>query len=61
MEVTTSDRAPRCQGRLLPHLEGRTNAGVDGAVRTRIRALVDDPSARSGFVASVIGKEMGLD
>ena len=37
------------------------NAGVDGAVRTRIRALFDDSAARSGFVASVIGKEVGLD
>lgn len=36
------------------------NAGVDGAVRTRIRALFDDPAARSGFVAGVIGKEVGL-
>jgi hypothetical protein len=31
------------------------------AVRIRIRLLFDDPAARSGFVAGVIGKEMGLD
>jgi hypothetical protein len=42
-------------------LTAAANAGVDGAVRTRIRALFDDPAARSGFVASVIGKEVGLD
>lgn len=45
-----------------PHtLTAAANAGVDGTVRTRIRALFDDPAARSGFVASVIGKEVGLD
>ena len=42
-------------------LTAAANAGVDGAVRIRIRALFDDPGARSGFVASVIGKEVGLD
>ena len=42
-------------------LTAAANAGVDGAVRTRIRALFDDPATRSGFVASVIGKELGLD
>jgi hypothetical protein len=42
-------------------LTAAANAGVDGAVRTRIRALFDDLSTRSGFVASVIGKEVGLD
>jgi len=42
-------------------LTAAANAGVDGAVRTRIRALFDDPAAHSGFVASVIGKEVGLD
>jgi hypothetical protein len=42
-------------------LTAAANAGVDGAVRTRIRALFDDPATRSGFVASVIGKEVGWD
>jgi len=42
-------------------LTAAANAGVDGAVRTRIRALFDDPATRNGFVASVIGKEVGLD
>jgi hypothetical protein len=42
-------------------LTAAANAGVDGAVRTRIRALFDDPATRSEFVASVIGKEVGLD
>jgi hypothetical protein len=42
-------------------LTAAANAGVDGEVRIRIRALFDDPAARSGFVASVIGKEVGLD
>ena len=37
------------------------NAGVTAAVRTRIRALFDDPGARSGFVARVIGKDVGLE
>lgn len=41
-------------------LTAAANAGVEGAVRTRIRALFDDPATRSGFVASVIGKEVGL-
>jgi len=42
-------------------LTAAANADVDGAVRTRIRALFDDPAARSGFVASVIGKDVDLD
>jgi hypothetical protein len=42
-------------------LTAAANAGVWDAVRTRIRALFDDPAARSGFVARVIGKEVGLD
>lgn len=42
-------------------LTAAANAGADGTVRTRIRALFGDPAARSGFVASVIGKEVGLD
>jgi hypothetical protein len=41
-------------------LTATANAGVDGTVRTRIRAFFDDPTARSGFVASVIGKDVGL-
>ena len=42
-------------------LTAAAHAGVDGTVRTRIRTLLGDPAARSGFVASVIGKEVGLD
>ena len=42
-------------------LTAAAHAGVDAAVRTRIHALFDDPAARSGFVASVIGKEVDLD
>lgn len=42
-------------------LTAAANAGVEGAVRNRIRALFDSPAARSGFVASVIGKDVGLD
>ena len=42
-------------------LKRAANAGVRAAVQTRIGALFDNPAARSGFVASVIGKEMGLD
>jgi hypothetical protein len=42
-------------------LTAAAHAGVDGAVRTRIRALFGDPVARSGFVASVIGKDVGMD
>jgi hypothetical protein len=37
------------------------SAGISDAVRARIRALFDDPAARGGFVASVIGREVGLD
>jgi hypothetical protein len=36
-------------------------AGVPDATRIRIRALFDDPAARSGSVASVIGKDVDLD
>jgi hypothetical protein len=46
---------------LVPVIAHAPADGVWDAVRTRIRALFDDPSARSGFVASVIGKEVGLD
>jgi hypothetical protein len=42
-------------------LTAAANAGVRDAVRTQIRALFGDPAARSGFVARVIGKEVGLD
>lgn len=56
-EVTALDVRAACSHTLT----AAANAGVDGAVRTRIRALFDDPAARSGFVASVIGKEVGLD
>jgi hypothetical protein len=42
-------------------LTAAAHAGVDRAVRTRIRALFGDPVARSGFVASVIGKDVGMD
>jgi hypothetical protein len=41
-------------------LKAADNAGVRGAVEPRIRALFDEPAARSGFVASIIGKEVGL-
>jgi hypothetical protein len=41
-------------------LTAAANAGVVGAVRTRICALFDGPAARSGFVASVIGKDAGI-
>jgi hypothetical protein len=41
-------------------LNAAANAGVSDTIRTRIRALFDNPAARSGFVASVIGKELGL-
>jgi hypothetical protein len=36
------------------------NAGVRGAVEPLIRTLFDEPAARNGFVASIIGKEVGL-
>jgi hypothetical protein len=39
-------------------LTAAASAGVE--VQIRIRALFDDPAARSGFVASIIGKEVGL-
>jgi hypothetical protein len=37
------------------------SAGIRDAVRARIRALFDDAAARGGFVACVIGREVGLD
>jgi len=37
------------------------SAGIRDAVGVRIRALFDDPAARGGFVANVIGREVGLD
>jgi hypothetical protein len=42
-------------------LAAAANAGGRDVVRARIRALFDDPAARSGCVASVIGKEVDLD
>jgi hypothetical protein len=41
-------------------LTAAANAGVDGVVRTRIRALFDDPTTRGGFVASVIAKQLSI-
>jgi hypothetical protein len=41
-------------------LKAADNAGVRGAVGPRILAPFDEPAARSGFVASLIGKEVGL-
>jgi hypothetical protein len=37
-------------------LTAAANDVVDGAVRTRIRALFDDAAARSGFVAASSGR-----
>ena len=36
------------------------NAGLGDTIRGRIRALIDGAGARGGFVASVIGRELGL-
>ncbi len=41
-------------------LSAATNAGVREATLGRIRALFDSPTARSGFVASIIGRELAL-
>jgi len=55
-EITALDvRAAYCHT-----LKAADNAGVRGAVEPRIRALFDEPAARSGFVAGIIGKEVGL-
>lgn len=41
-------------------LAAATTAGVRDAARDRIRALFDNPAARSGFVASVLGPALDL-
>ena len=56
-EITSVDVRAACSHTLT----AAAQAGIDGTVRTRIRALLGDPAARSGFVTSVIGKEVGLD
>lgn len=56
-EITSSD----VRAAYLHTLTAATNAGVRPAVQTRIRALFDNPVARSGFVASIVGKDVGLD
>jgi hypothetical protein len=55
-EVTTVD----VRAAYSHTLTAAANAGVSDTIQTRIRALFDNPAARSGFVASVIGKEVGL-
>ena len=42
-------------------LTAATNAGVRDTVQAHIRVLFNDPVARNGFVARVIGKDVGLD
>lgn len=56
-EITSAD----VRAAYLHTLTAATNAGIRPAVQTRIRALFDDAVARSGFVASIIGKDLGLD
>ena len=56
-EITSTD----VRAAYLHTLTAATNAGVRPAVQTRIRALFDNTVARSGFVASIIGKDVGLD
>jgi hypothetical protein len=41
-------------------LTAATNAGVREATEQRIRSLFNHPTARTGFVADVIGREPGL-
>jgi len=41
-------------------LTAATNAGVREATEQRIRSLFNHPTARTGFVADVIGRELGL-
>jgi hypothetical protein len=55
-EVTTVD----VRAAYSHTLTAAANAGVSDVNGTRIRALFDSPAARGGFVASVIGKEVGL-
>jgi hypothetical protein len=56
-EVTTAD----VRAAYSHTVAAAASAGIRDAVRARIRALFDDPAARGGFVASVIGREVGLD
>jgi hypothetical protein len=41
-------------------LTAATNAGVREATEQRIRSLFNHPTARTGFIADVIGRELGL-
>ena len=56
-EITSVD----VRAAYLHTLTAATNAGIRPAVQTRIRALFDNAVARRGFVASIIGKDVGLD
>jgi hypothetical protein len=41
-------------------IKAAANAPAAGEVRGRIRALIDSANARGGFVANIIGREVGL-
>ena len=56
-EITSTD----VRAAYLHTLTAASNAGILPAVQTRIRALFDNAVARRGFVASIIGKDVGLD
>ena len=41
-------------------IKAAVNAHADDEIRSRIRALIDGANARGGFVAKIIGRDVGL-
>ena len=41
-------------------IKAAANAHVSEEIRSRIRALIDSANARGGFVAKIIGRDVGL-
>lgn len=55
-EITTAD----VWAAYAHTINAAANAHRSEEARSRIRALIDDPHDRGGFVASIIGREVGL-
>ena len=47
-------------GQKSAHLQAAANAPAADEIRSRIRALIDSANARGGFVAKIIGRDVGL-
>ena len=41
-------------------IKAAANAPAADEIRSRIRALIDSANARGGFVATIIGRDVGL-